>query len=313
MPAPLVIEGETAPAPAPAHNLADEARSSGAYQTLPSAPEEIAPVGGKGDLAAHSLGTLAADPAAPSGNAPGEEKMTRGFANNVPLTVALRQILPADYGFTLAEGVSGSALVSWKGGAPWRQTLQDMLQKAGLGMEESGQLVKIGHAGLASGGMAAAAAPVRAPAPLLQPIPAAQPVALSPGASHAPQPIAAGGNYLTPPPGAMAESAPAMASGAADMPRLASVDSWVADRGDSLHKVLEKWARRANVELSWQADYDYPLQASIAFNGTFEDSVRNLLSGFQDAKPQPAGTLHMNPSSGQAVLVVQVRGNNYND
>jgi len=59
----------------------------------------------------------------------------------------------------------------------------------------------------------------------------------------------------------------------------------------------------------WSTEYDYPVQASASFSGSFEEAVRDLLSGFVDAKPQPFGRLHDNPSVGQRILVIQTRGN----
>jgi Toxin co-regulated pilus biosynthesis protein Q len=91
------------------------------------------------------------------------------------------------------------------------------------------------------------------------------------------------------------------------------VDTWTASRGDTLHKVLEDWSHRAGAEFEWSAEYDYPLQASVSFTGTYEEAVRSLLSGFEEAHPQPVAELHANPGAGQMVLVIQARGNSYTD
>jgi len=88
---------------------------------------------------------------------------------------------------------------------------------------------------------------------------------------------------------------------------------WVAGRGETLRQVLEKWSSRAGFELKWIAEYDYPVEASVRFNGSFESAVRNLLSGFDGARPQPVGSLHNNSGAGQRVLVIQTRGNSYSD
>jgi hypothetical protein len=92
-----------------------------------------------------------------------------------------------------------------------------------------------------------------------------------------------------------------------------SAEGWTAERGDTLRKVLIDWCRHAGVELQWLAEYDYPIEASAHFNGGFEDAVRNLLAGFDSARPQPIGELHTNPNAGQKVLVVQARGNSYSN
>jgi type IV pili sensor histidine kinase/response regulator len=90
-------------------------------------------------------------------------------------------------------------------------------------------------------------------------------------------------------------------------------ESWTAERGQTLHKVMSDWCRRANVEFQWQAEYDYPIEASLRFNGSFEDAVRNLLIGFENAQPQPIAQLHTNPGAGQTILIVQTRGNTSTD
>jgi len=90
-------------------------------------------------------------------------------------------------------------------------------------------------------------------------------------------------------------------------------NTWNAHKGQMLRDVLMDWGRRANVDVSWQAEYDYPFQASVSVGGTFEDAIRSLLVGFQDADPRPVGYLYNNQKAGQRVLVIQTRGNNYAD
>lgn len=86
-------------------------------------------------------------------------------------------------------------------------------------------------------------------------------------------------------------------------------DVWRAEPGEHLRDVIRRWASRAGVELVWSTEYDFPIQAGVSLNGSFEEAVRDLLSGFVDAKPQPFGRLHDNPNAGQRTLVVQTRGN----
>jgi hypothetical protein len=202
--------------------------------------------------------------------------VVHGFAKQVPLAVALRQILPPGYGFSVDPDVDLGVLISFQGGKPWRETLHDALEPAGLAMREQGQMVSVGHAG--SGLVMTETAPAVAPLPA----PRTVDVPLAP----APQAMDA---------------------------RMPTVEEWHAERGDNLHKIIEAWTQRAHVELNWVAEYDYPLQASFSYTGTFEDAVRNLLTGFQDAHPQPIAELHANPNLGLKVLIVQTRGNSYSD
>jgi len=252
---------------------------------------------------------------------PEKEEPVRGFADNVPLSVALRQVLPQDVGFSVAQDVSLGTLVSWKGGAPWRQVMKSMLLPAGLAIKEQGQVVQVVRATEAqiAAGSAASSLPAVPPArAALPPLAEGKPTALVPSApaslpvrsipDHS-SPSGTGG-VLVPP----ASSQPALpVSMPAPYVMDKTIDAWTANKGDTLQKVLEGWSQRANVDLSWRAEYDFPLQASVSINGSYEEAVRGLLLGFQDARPQPIGYLYNNQQAGQTVLVVQTRGNNYNE
>jgi hypothetical protein len=248
----------------------------------------------------------------PSYGAAEEEKIVRGFANNVPLAVALRPILPPEYGFSAGSNVSLNTVVSWKGGQSWRPILEDMLRSAGLSMSEQGKMIHI----LSGAGREG---PVASPS-YQQPYGSAPTTLLSPPSQQYLQPPPSAGNYGYERQGGYGQPMPdssrqAYGYGTSYTPSYGgpSVDTWMADRGETLHQVLNTWSRRANVELSWQAEYDYPVQATVTITGTFEDAVRGILSGFQEAQPQPIGTLHSSSAAGQSVLVIQVRGNNYSE
>jgi hypothetical protein len=237
--------------------------------------------------------------------------IVHGFAKMVPLAVALRQILPPGYGFSVDPDVDLGILISFQGGKPWRETLRDALDPAGLVMHEKGQMVSIGHV---DGSTTAAGMPNTIPS--IAPVEPA-PISVAPEQTTVTQTTV---ETIAPPPvpreiasqsGSVlvnidAVPLPAMGSYSSSM-----ADTWRAERGDSLRKIMEGWCRHANVELDWMAEYDYPVQATVNYTGTFEEAVRNILTGFEDAHPQPIGELHTNVALGQRVLVVQSRGNNY--
>jgi len=282
---------------APADTGAQTPAPGGAVSSAPQQPVQSSPLVIMGPASqpapAESTHTLTPKPALTTPAVP--EKAVQGFANNVPLAVALRQILPPDYGFSVAQDVNLSTLVSWRGGAPWHQTLQDMLGSVGLAMHEQGQMISIVR------GSDIAKSGASAVAPGLQPN-ENPPTSLSKSTNE---------HVLQLPPSMMPP--PAAPPIQPQIQETSSIDTWTANRGDTLRQVLENWCRRANVEMSWQAEYDYPLQASVALTGSFEDVVRSLLSGFQEAQPQPIAFLHNNQIAGQTVLVIQTRGNNYSD
>jgi hypothetical protein len=333
--------------------------------TAQPAPQPSVPSTTLAPLAPTPAATIASSPAAysqealaPTSLAVPSEKVVSGFGTKVPLAVALRQILPSDYGFSVDRDVTLSTLVTWRGGKPWRDALKETLQSAGFDMREQGQMVRIVRAAGTSPtsvipqpetvqpSAPAAFAEVQTPQPQatvavspsagmsLSLAPSSEPMLVVPTASSpAPAPSSApaliGGSdhFLKLPQEVASAAAPtpetivavseapvAVIENPAPAPvPVAVAETWTASRGDMLHKVLDAWARQANVEIHWVAEYDYPIQATLTVTGSFEDAVRNLLSGFKDAQPQPVASLHKNPTLGQMVLVVEAHGNNYSD
>lgn len=241
--------------------------------------------------------------------------VVQGFATNVPLSVALRQILPHQVGFSVAQDVSLGTIVSWNGGQSWRTVLTDMLAPEKLTIREANGLVHVVHMTTVQ---ATSTLPATAPV-ALAPAPALAPVALAP-ATHAPTRTAR--QVYTHMPDRPAYTQPEttvktlgyLPSVTAAVPAQNHMNqTWVAHKGQMLREVLMDWGRRANIDVSWQAEYDYPFQASVSVMGTFENATRSLLAGFQDADPKPVGYLYNNQTAGQRVLVIQTRGNKYSD
>jgi hypothetical protein len=69
-----------------------------------------------------------------------------GFGDRVPLSFAVRQIVPAHFHVAYADAVHKDALVDWKGGEPWRATLADAVRPLGLVVTVSGSKVRIAAA-----------------------------------------------------------------------------------------------------------------------------------------------------------------------
>lgn len=100
-------------------------------------------------------------------------EMVAGFGTQIPLVLAMQQILPTSLEAAFADGVNVTTPVSWQGGKPWRDTLRDILAPLGLAALESNQVVMItpssNNVRLQSG----PAVPLAAPAPVAE---TAQPV-----------------------------------------------------------------------------------------------------------------------------------------
>ena len=71
------------------------------------------------------------------------EPVIVGFGDQVPLSFAVRQIVPASYQVSFAESVDKAVPVDWKGGKPWRAALSDAVRPLGLTVSVAGAAVTI--------------------------------------------------------------------------------------------------------------------------------------------------------------------------
>ncbi len=60
-------------------------------------------------------------------NEPETFDVIEGFGSDMPLALALRQIVPPKYAFSFGDGVNAGTKVSWDGGKPWNEVLSDAL------------------------------------------------------------------------------------------------------------------------------------------------------------------------------------------
>ncbi len=55
-----------------------------------------------------------------------------GFGRDLPLALALSQVVPPDYSYAFSPDVNVGTNVSWQGGKPWNQVLDEMLAPNGM-------------------------------------------------------------------------------------------------------------------------------------------------------------------------------------
>lgn len=94
------------------------------------------------------------------------QDIVSGFGADLPLLVALKQVVPREYKFSLAAGVDAATKVSWNGEKPWRQVLAEMLSARGLGFNVQDNVVVVMPLADTAGGQSA-------PMPLKDAAPAA--------------------------------------------------------------------------------------------------------------------------------------------
>lgn len=66
-----------------------------------------------------------------------------GFGSDIPLALAMRQIIPAQYAYAFDSDVDQSTRITWNGGKPWDVVLSDAIVPLGLGVSVEGQVVRI--------------------------------------------------------------------------------------------------------------------------------------------------------------------------
>ncbi len=66
-----------------------------------------------------------------------------GFGSDIPLVLAMQQIVPADYSYSFDSGINPGVRVSWNGGKPWNQVLDAALASSNMHAVISGNTVWI--------------------------------------------------------------------------------------------------------------------------------------------------------------------------
>lgn len=252
-----------------------------------------------------------------------------GFGSDIPLVLAMRQIVPAEYAYSFDPSVDQGMRVTWNGGKPWDLVLNEALQPAGL------EAVIVGNA-------------IRIQAISLQPVPAAEEVSAPPQAvaADAPVPVIPDGmaqemkplsepekkvqevyirrnsnesdsvERTTGTPGAERDQEDGFwqwlgvepsAGGTADdqSANLSSSRVWSAKQGDSLKDIIQGWADNAGVDLVWVAARDYTVTRPVSVDGDFSDAVMEILSSYDGETERPVGKLHANTLKGSSVLVIE--------
>ncbi len=85
-------------------------------------------------------------------------------------------------------------------------------------------------------------------------------------------------------------------------------EKWQAPHGSSLRDVLDSWARRKDITVSWTATHQFPVKESISVDGSFEQAVQSLIAQYNGEKIKPVAQLYTNPGDKKQVLVVSEQG-----
>jgi len=246
-----------------------------------------------------------------------------GFAKDVPLALALRQIVPADYAFSFGQNVNPGLRVSWNGGKAWNVVIADMLAPLGYSARISQKAVHIAHS---------------EPDTMLAPNVPTTPYKLEPAAgteqhTAAPQPVSRERNIKRVnivDPGAENIEKPTLIEKVtnifdtpkeesdvteviiSDETQVASISApaapkitfWTAQAGASLKDTLAQWSASSDAELIWDAEHDYQLSSDFEAQGSFEKAVSLLIKHGVDAQNDTLDHSYVATSSDEKIKIL---------
>lgn len=59
---------------------------------------------------------------------------------------------------------------------------------------------------------------------------------------------------------------------------------WQAKQGSTLKASVQEWGKKAGWEVVWGADYDYPIEVGLTFDGSFLDAITTLFRSYDKAE-----------------------------
>ena len=278
-------------------------------------------------------------PAAPAAPVVVEnEPVLSGFGTDLPLVVALQQILPPKQKYAFARDVNPAQKVSWQGGKTWREVLADSLKVAGLEFRVQNNIVAIGSLRIEQPTPAAQEQGAQEQAVVIAPV--VEQVAEQNRAALIPQDMmiqSASTQEASVQSVAPAQVAPAPISirrvrptvsrpqvqqenvvispvvktdvqaeklnTTETKPSMVVGDVWNAKSGDTLRSTLKRWSSSASVDMFWSTDFDYRLTNDSNYVGNFSDAVKNLLDQFAHVTPQPYGQLHQDGQNPKMLII----------
>lgn len=216
-------------------------------------------------------------------------EIVQGFGSELPLALALSQIVPAEYSYAFGPGVNASSRVSWNGNKSWPIVVEDMVRPLGLISHVQGQIIHIykeaqNHISMIEP-QAGSSKRVSVSDP--GPIASEQPAHTLDKIQHV----------------AKAQE-PAAIPVERPVPREKN-GLWSAKQGDSLKRTLDIWSTRANFDLVWDAQHDYQLMSDILVNGDFQSALVSMFSNAMDPVNLPNMTVvnsSQNEEKGQLII-----------
>lgn len=114
-----------------------------------------------------------------------------GFASDIPLALALSQVVPPNYAYSFDTGINPGYRVSWNGGKPWNVVVQEMVAPLNMHAQITGNMVVIRPGAKQGAASIPQTTPSGMPAPALKMADAkvSAPPAIAPAAQKAAAPV----------------------------------------------------------------------------------------------------------------------------
>ncbi len=268
--------------------------------------------------------------------------MIAGFGRDIPLVLALRQIVPPSYAFAFAPGINQGQRVDWNGGQSWQYVLSDALAAYDLQIKIHNNIVHISK----KKSEPLSVTPEEKIAPVSDQtlnlekyenaadleqnetdyirhvqndgLPPTQPhrqnkMALAMKAAPAKPESAEKESHIIPP------ALPTETAATRQPKTLISTKEitgttqeekypWKAEKGASLRQVLTNWSNIIGAQVLWYAPQDYLLLEDIQVQGSYSNALQEILNSFDDSDNRPVGRLYPNTRKQPAVLVIEQAG-----
>jgi hypothetical protein len=237
-----------------------------------------------------------------------------GFGKDIPLELAVRQIVPGDVKVTIEDGVDTKAKVSWGDETSWKKAVSGAASSAGYVVAITDDSVKVMSKGaVVESKPVVVAGAVSTPSSSSKPSVRNRPAKPRPAKTQRSAPrrertetrrtetrtetVSGGGFVFVPeeskaPPAPRVRTASVDAKGDAgawreykDKPAPAASGKWVAGTGEDLHALLSQWSEKEGWRLVWESDYRYSLNSSAQFEGDYIAAVTQLLASMKDVRP----------------------------
>lgn len=163
---------------------------------------------------------------------------------NVPITLAVTELIPSGHRFVIERGIDPMMKISWEKGPIWIEVLAKAMRTKNLYVHLHENVVTISK---------------------------------TPPVQTEDMPEGLRSRYSA----VVSEDGGAKAARPVAHTSYEAIREWTAEEGESLDTILEDWAQQAGVRLVLELDKEFVLDAPFVYEGRFEDAAHVLMGRFE--------------------------------